>query len=343
MKCGLFNLPPALFGTGPGGAGLPIWTATVYIPQASSVVSDIAAARANGITLFANLATSRGNWVDVDPVSGCQNFNLTKYTAKVNSWTVAGGATTAVANAITSALADRTMIAYVIDEPFLSVFCGTIPNQTVNNLGLLHKTNWPGCITCIRASAQFMETPLPSGGWTGIDYGWAQFVGQHVPSAGESPLAFFNDEKARLAALNCGVIAGLNIWDGGIYNDLDGITACWDYANNNVSSGYVKGTLVGGLAPTGTVWGCGTRPAAETRMIANPELIQRCADVIYNDPDIPAWMGWTHSSSSALGSAAFTALNPYYIRNDFEAAFNHVINVCNSRTAWNGSLWRTAK
>lgn len=354
LRVGAFALDDITKGPG-GDTAPPLYKAYVYLPQPTNPTAVIAAidyARANGITIFSNFARARGGWVDVDPVTKCKNFNWSKYETKVRQFTVAGGATALLASKVTGALADRTMVNYVVDEPFLSDFCGTMPQSVQNDMGLLHKAIWPGSITCMRSSAQFMEpgpapyTSVVTGGtvsgWGGIDYGWAQFVSQHVPSAGKTPLQFFADERNRLLALNCGVIPGLNTWSGGHYTDLAGVPACWDYALNGSSSGLVKGSLAAG-DPSGTIYACASRPATETRFIANPGLIRLCAQAAVDSPyaaEFPAFMFWSNlgAGSDPVDVAAFTT---YHVRSDYTSAYDDSINIGATRLLSNG--WRTAK
>lgn len=338
LPCAMFNLPSSQWDKGPGGdTGTPKWGGTVYVPSLSSVVADIATANTNNTILVTNFAGSRQTWTD--DVGGKRIYNATKYETNVRKWTVAGGATSEQATAVTNALASRRMIAYTVDEPFHSTFNGSLPKETQNYLGLLHKSIWPGCITVQRSDGGSM-TPAPASGWTGIDYGWAQFEANHFPSAGKTFSQFYSEQKAALLALNCGMIPGLNFNDGGHYTNSEGVNACWDYLNNASSNGLIKGTFSGDMQayPPGTGITCGARPASETRFYSSPDWVKRCADIVFNDLDAPLFAMWTYPYATWSQQATWS---PLFLRADVVAALDYMLNKFATRASWTG--WRTAK
>ncbi len=345
MKFGMMNLTGSDIGKGPGNdTGAPKWNAGVFLPSRATVVADIAAARTNGMVMFTNFAGARNSWTDA--VGSFRIYNAAKYETNVRYWTVAGGSTAAVADAIALALTDKVMIAYTMDEPYHSVFNGSIKTADMNQAGLLHKSIWPGCVTVQRSPGSKMQSP-PSGtgdqagGWTGLDYGWAQYEGATGASDGVAPATYFADQKALLSLVNLGMIAGFNIWNGASILTLDGISPCWDYLNNGVSSGMVRGTTTGtttDTTPKGSIIQCGQRPSSERRFVASPDWLKHVADVIASDADVPAFVGWTHSYTAWTDYATF---NPYYIRADFVSALDYMANLCAARGSDTG--WRTIK
>jgi hypothetical protein len=181
--------------------------------------------------------------------------------------------------------------------------------------------------------------PLGPSFWTGVDYGWAQFEGPHVPSNGETPADFYAREKAQLESANLGMVPGHNFLNGGFYTNLvPGAPACWDYDNNGSSSGLVKGPSGVGTLPPAAKIVCGNRPTDETRFLSSPALLRAMVDATWNDPDAPFFAMWTHAQSHIDEQVPFIA---YEGRADFVAALDYMITKAASRTTWNG--WRAAK
>jgi hypothetical protein len=310
IKAGMFNLnSDALFGTGPGGdTGAPIWKSSVYIPTVGNVIAEIAALRAAGMTVFANLADSRNQWTDLN-ASGQRIFNMTKYETQMRRWTVAGGASQAVADAVALAIADKVFLVYTIDEPNIPLFGGSIPKSVQNDLGLLAKTIWPGAITCMRSSFANMNPP-PTGGWTGIDYGWSQAEGPlHVPSNGKTIAQFFASEQAGFATIDVGFIPGFNWQDGG-----DG--RLWNCTNANPAAS----CRITGLAGTSSRW------------LASPDELKAAADAAYQ-LNAPAFVFWTYVYSQFQPQQPWLT---YQQRADYIAAFDYAINKFNSATPFTG-------
>lgn len=341
LLCGPSGLTLSDLGNGPGGTtAKPIWKATFLTPDPSTVVALRSAFLTFGMRAALNLAGSRNTWCDT--VGTCLNFNASKYEARVRRWTVAGGATAAQAAAITACLADRTAFGHLVDEPNISDFCGSISPDDMNNMGLLYKSIWPGCLTCARIGPSVaVNFGIPAGGYTGIDYLIAQYA---AGFAGTPFKVYFDNEKTIGLSLNVGVIPALNFIDGGIGGlpnapaVVDTVTACFDYLNTGSSSGVIKGSFTG-TDPNGTPYACGTLPSktiAGTKFLCNPNFIKRYADVISADFDAP--MAFGYSPFSTPGAAAyFTQWN----WNQFLVALRYMLNKCNGRTTFNGL--RTAK
>ena len=321
----------------PGGyTQLPKWGAAINIqPTPANIANLIAKTEEQDMMVFINLAGNKPNMSDANG-----DFNFSLYEARVRRFTVAQGLSQANADALADMLARRKFIFYCIDEPFHNDFNDTITGTVLNNqICGLHKTLWPNSITCVRASARHLQDTLPGGGWTKIDYGWSQYEGQHVPSAWsaigrpwESPETFFTREKADFAAMNLGMVAGLNVADGGWYQDQFGVNACWDYLDTGSSNGYIVGTLQG-LNDSGTKLACGTRDPSDTRMMCSPDVHRLIENAIWDDPDILAFGMWCWPSSSSSSQAP---LIPVFSRLSYSTSLGQMITKCFDRPVFNG-------
>lgn len=337
LKVGMFNQQG--LGQGPGrNLGGNIFRFALMAPgdvnTNAKLNTQIALADQYDILLTFNPSLSRGVWAP----GGI--FSRALYENQVRLYQ---------GNAILTDAVNRGRVwMYLVDEPQLAFFNGSISPADVNWMGLLHKSIWPGCYTHVRAGAVMMSGTSsqwddsngvaflrpPVGGWTGVDYAWSAWAGQHIPSAGETFTQFFAREKTQLDQVGLGSIPSVNWWSGGIYNDTDGVPACWDYGNVggvNPPTGYVVGTQ-NIVNPQGTQIPCGTRPAAETRFIQSPALLRRWADVVSQDPDAPFTAAWTfpYDQWTDLSDFGF-----YYDRPDFTAAWDYVIQKCAQRPAHN--------
>lgn len=311
LPYGLGSMPVTAIGTGPGrDSGAPIYRCSGPIAalDASNVLDLCNRTITYSFLAFVNLAGSRNSWCDVQ-ANGSLLFNWSKYEARVRRFTVAGGASQAAADAVTAAFAARRFIAYTVDEPYIEAFNGSIPFSVQNDMGLLFKEIWPGCLTSMRSAFEFMQ-PAPAGGWTGIDYGWAQYNRVAVTS-GKTAREWFDYQRAGFLALNCGMVPALNWLNCGD-------TRNWDYLNNGSSSGTVAGDGGNG------------------RLLCSPDQLREIADAIYDDADAPGMSGYTYTSSN-LGNNFQT----YEVRSDYVAAFDYILNKFATRPAFNG--FRTAK
>ncbi len=310
---GMAQLPSTLFGKNPDGtAAVPIWRESHFQPTTNSanLITLLTDAETYDVFLILNLAGSRNSWCDPGP-NNTLIYNPTLYEAQVRRFTVAGGLSAPAFTALSNAFASRRAIGYTVDEPQIAVFGGSITRPDRNQMGLLYKSIWPGIITAERSNASGM-TPPPTGGWTGLDYGWSVY---NRGAAGGTPgnvsaRSFWQTQKAALKNLDLGMVPASNWPDQG-----DG--RLWDYLNNGTSSGRIAGNNAG-------------------KWVQSPAEIREMADAIFDDPDVMNLNDWTYD----IGPFAANLVQ-YLTRSDFVAARQYAINKCNSRTAWNG--FRVAK
>ncbi|MGH7513047.1 MAG: sugar-binding protein, partial [Gemmatimonadales bacterium] len=330
LRIGLSNTLDIL-GQGPGGnTAAPIYKVALGIPTPSTIVSKIATANALDITLVLNLAGGRQTWTN--QVGSCLNYDQAKYRAEIDQFRNIPE--------LTSAFASRRAVIYLVDEPQIADFCNTLTPALVNAMGTYVKSIWPGVITMVRSSVRYMSGGWAGSGtlgftfWTGVDYGWAQYESQHIPSAGETPAQFFAREKQQLRDLvNLGMVPGHNIWSGGT-------VTCWDYLFTGSSSGRIWGTFSQNTPPDppGKTASCSTPYGQQTRWSSTPAIVRSAIDAAFNDPDAPFFNMWTHTSSSVSYLAPYVQ---YENRNDFISALDYTITKGATRSTWNG--WRPAK
>jgi hypothetical protein len=333
LKVGLFNTTATSdLGKGPGDdTSGPRYGVSLGIPSTNQATLNAMIAKADSldILLVLNLAGSRSNWTD--PIGTYTEGGVTKTCAKYNAAEYETQVRRYDDNAtLTDAIARRRVVIYVVDEPYISAFCHSIPPSKTNQMGLLTKSIWPGAITLIRAPGSLMtagwdgEGPLGETFWSGFDYGWSQYPGRN-----ETPAQFFPREKSQLASVRLGMVPGHNLWNAGG-------TGCWDYQNTGSSSGRIHGTASGTPARKDT---CATAIPPSTRFVSSPAVLQASLDQVYNDPDAPFFAAWTHIYSSFTPEHdAFQAIE---LRSDYVAALDYWITKAASRTSWNG--WRPAK
>ena len=283
-------------------------------------------ARQKNILLVLNMAGSRNQWTVKKTVNGkaCLMYDPAKYRARIDEYVGVPG--------LKQAIDDRRVVAYVVDEPNIAAFCGSITPAEANAMGLYVKQKFPHAITIIRTSAEVLKNgfsgqgPLPNGFWTGFDYGWGLYKGWMKDKLGKTAKQWYPEEKARMASMNMGMIYGLNILNHGSFD-------CWDYKNDGQSWGRVRGqdqALVGGIP-------CNQDIGKENNWMASPAFVKSVVDVAVADPDAPFLAMWTHITPEA----DYQEFKQYEVRSDFVAAYKYMIAKGKQRTQWNG--WRAAK
>lgn len=332
LPIGVFDAG-AVIGKGPGNdtSGAD-WSCIQYAPQtATSISNDIDTADADNVLLIALLAGNKAGYRDAQG-----NYSPALYINKLDRW-VQPQVSSTVAAKITDALNRRRMVVYVVDEPYLN---NEFTPTQVNDMGREIKTRWPNALTIVRATPTLMQGwggfPLPVNGYDKIDYMWAQYTNTHAKKGWTYPQLVAN-ERAVIASRNfdVGLFGGHNIWAGGLFvNAIDGVASCWDYNNNGSSSGVLIGDRDAGT-PNPKV--CGDPTIAQlTSTLASPAWILKCAQRAAEDPDIPAYAMWQHTTGNTSSEYDFL-----YLRSDYVAAFDAAIAAGAARTSWNG--WRTPK
>jgi hypothetical protein len=321
-------------GQGPGSnTAPPIYRFVQIAATPGGINEEIALADSLDIVLMFPPSRSRGNWTVGPNCSGPGepgSLVWSCYEAKVREFDNNP--------VLADAIARRRVLLYVVDEPNHATFNGTFTPKLTNDAALLHKEIWPGAITFVRVSPSLLQSGWeghspPAGGWTGVDYAWVQYAGQHV-RAGITPAAQIADQKAIADQLNVGIGVSLNIWAGGIHNNFDGVTACWDHdLNSSTPTGIVVGTSLNNPpgVEEGEFFPCGQLPSGVPNVVANPNWIRHYADVVAPDGDLPFASHWTFPAQSGVDWAQV-----YIDRSDFVSALDYAINTGLMRSSWDG-------
>lgn len=325
----------SIIGKGPQGTTTPpLYTWAHGIPanlNQSDLPALLASAKAAGVHLMLNLAHSPGAYTDTSGT--CKNFNQAKYMQLLNAAAVFPEVKAALAP---DADGQRAASVLVVDEPLATYYCGTFPRPKVNEMGLATKALFPGAATIVRAgTGVFSFADIPPGGWTGIDYGIAQYgrfpVGSTIP--GELPGAYFTRQTDELAKSGVGVVVGTNIWDGGGSDHT-----CWDYLATGSSSGRIHGSIATNNNPgvnPGDGEPCATAPVGKYYM-SYPALIHEIVDAIAKHPYVSKWpfFGmWTHTKVQPIPVATFQG---FEARTQFKNEFTYAIQTLGARTKWDG-------
>ena len=320
-----------MFNKGPEFSGGD-WTSTnpytiglgYFSPK--SLPSMITTAREKGILIVLNMAGNRNLWTNARTINGkeCLIYDAGKYRARIDLFVGVSG--------LASALADRRVIVYVVDEPNIDDFCDSITPSEANAMGLYIKRKWPGAITMLRSSASTMKNgfagqgPLGANFWTGIDYGYGLYKGFMKDRDGLTPAEWFSAEKRRFADLNLGMVAGINYLN-------HGDQSCWDAKNDGSSSGRIRGQNQSSMGFVS----CSTDPGKEINWLASPKFLRQIVDYIVTDKDVPFLAIWSH----ATPGTSWDEFKVYEIRKDFVDTWKYMLAKGKARTSWNG--WRRAK
>jgi hypothetical protein len=316
VKFGPAGLAPDTLGIGPGNVfANPRYTSTYGLVCTPAQISDVIdKARLYQMCIPINMAGNRGVWSTLDAATGCRTFNQSDYETSANRFNQSNLGATLYAK-VKLAFDDKVLIQFVGDELHgPKIFCGSCPNTMQNDLGLFWKDMYPGCVTMLRIPANQM--PVPSGGWTGIDYCLDQYQFKGNPCGGQStdPAACFTAEVAIADDAGLGLIGGWN-WLA------DGWNQVWD-------------TDMDPATPNSTLDG-----SSNNQYLMSPARMKLVADAIAANGDLaPIATAWNHVNSSFTPQEPF---HTYEIRSDFTAAFTYCLNTLKNSTA--GHAWRTPK
>jgi hypothetical protein len=329
MPVGVFGGGDVL-GKGPGNDTSGVnWSAIQYPPSPSSIIADIATANADNVLLIMQTGGQKASWRDANG-----DFSMALFIDQISRFTTPAmsGANAAT---ITAAFASRRMVHYVVDEPYLN---NEITPAQVNQMCAEIKNIWPNSLTVVRSTPTLLQgwggNGIPAGGYSKMDYAWAQWTNTHA-KAGVTFAQLLDGERDVIANhnMNCGLFAGVNLWAGGLFTNIDGINACWDYNNNGSSSGYRIGDRDSGTPNPIT---CGGSLAGLKSLLVSPAWLLKCAQVAAAQPDIAAFCYWQHTTGNVSSEYDFL-----YLRPDYVAKFDQAIAAGAVRAAWIG--WRTPK
>lgn len=311
LRLGLFNYTD--IGQGPDGTSGESYPICLFPPQTDAnnlpINDQIDLADALDIKLVVNPSGGRNQFI----VNG--RFDFAAYKNRVNRF--------ANNPKFADAVARQRILLFVIDEANITDFNNSLPPFLVNDCALYHKQLWNNAHTFVRMAADSLASgwnyqataggpivfsPAPpqaymsqvtnriETGWSGLDYGWSQRSGQHNPPfpTTNAPVytmqGYFDNQRQRLAAVNLGMVPGLNLWNGGIFSTLDGVAAIW---NTGQGIGYIAGstdTVPLIFLPSNTVFQNNSR-----RVVCPPDWIRHWADVVAADSLAAFGLIWSNS------------------------------------------------
>lgn len=323
----------------------------VYIPTPSSIVNDIALAEQLDVMLVLKPAGSVSGYV-FNKV-----FDWASYETQVRRFQSIPE--------LRAALQTRRAVFEFFDEPYLTTKFGdpsTVPPSVLNDLGLLHKSIWPGAVTIARMSSKWFKNGWPNingesggppaqytsrvtgqktSGWSGIDYG----VSQYDPADqnnGTDLATFYANELTTNQSVNVGVVPGVNYIDGGNRVLMSGVQPCWDISDSGTSSGVIVGTVNNTLA-NGTFLNCGDSRIAQLHSVyASPAWREAALNAVFANPALLAQAPFFTGYNFALGVPA-VSVAPYtdlQVRQDIIDSMRRMIAKGKTRSTF---AWRTIK
>jgi hypothetical protein len=186
---GPFHLPEANYAAP--------FTATIQMPSSpNGLLKILNTARQKHMRVLVRLAGGKDNYQNADG-----SFNLSMWKTKVSAYKGVD---------LSGYVADGTLVGhYLFDEPHAkNQWNGKpVPPNDVEGAAQYSKQLWPYLTTFIRSDMSYLQGKTD---WVYLDAGWEQF------SAKDGPVTdFITREVAFAQRLKLGLVAGLNVLDGG--------------------------------------------------------------------------------------------------------------------------------
>ena len=339
------GLNTSVLGTGPVVSG-GNWTTTEPIFRVaigslnpgSDFQTALALADDKNILIGLNAAGSRDTWTTLS--GSCKQLSMSLYKSRIDRWLTEPG--------FYNALLRRRIFIYLIDEPWISEFCGSIWPHHVKDMARHVKANWPGCIIGARIEPQYTRghqdwkghilqpdgvyaDQLPVNYFDKLDYMWGTWRGsERVPSVGMTASQFFSWAVQTNGAAGYGTMAGFNWINLGEDN-------CWDARDTGSSSARIHGDISRTGQP-GVIEDCPT-PSSDTVWAMEPSRIISVTQACASFPEIPFINGYNHPGYP--GSPVSPVFSTYMKRDDYVTGFTLAIRNAELRTTFSG--WRAAK
>jgi hypothetical protein len=175
-----------------------VHTGLVESPTPSGLLSFLSQVRAKGGRVLIKLAGGEGAYKNPDGT-----FNLTKWKTGVDRYRNID---------FNSYIADGTIVGhFLLDEPHFAGRWGnkTIPQATVEAAAQHSKQRWPNLPTLVSAPANWLASVPVT--YVYLDAGWAMFRSK----TSSSPTDWIAQQVKRAKSKGLGLVAGLNVLDGG--------------------------------------------------------------------------------------------------------------------------------
>jgi hypothetical protein len=175
-----------------------VHTGLVESPTPSGLLSFLSQVRAKGGRVLIKLAGGESTYKNADGT-----FNLTKWKTGVDRYRNID---------FNSYIADGTIVGhFLLDEPHFAGRWGdkTIPQATVEAAAQHSKQRWPNMPTLVSAPANWLASVPVT--YVYLDAGWAMFRSK----TSSSPTDWIAQQVRRAKSKGLGLVAGLNVLDGG--------------------------------------------------------------------------------------------------------------------------------
>lgn len=361
LQVGFYAQMQDYAGMGPGDTtGLPLYG--VYGVNANFLTSAelttwLNTVDALGATAIVNIAGDPPGF----GANSAQGFNLSSYESIASAWF---GHTK-----LRSMCAAGRCLINVADEPHHTKWDAladgatwakgqaTFTPQLVETICRFTKDNIPGpggrgCYTWIRHYPSSLKsgwggwTPTtsnyPVNGYVSLDMACAQYEGGTIWSQLKSPDTYYESERIIGLGLKSPMMTSFshNIWNSGNRVTMNGVAACWDYRNDGASSGVVAGTVQNnsGYSPGDQVT-CATLNADLANLknlTASPAWIKKSMDLLFNNPNLPLYLMWTHPTSGLVSWALTGSTGNgigYVNRDDYVSALDYIITKGQTRAS----------
>jgi hypothetical protein len=175
-----------------------VHTGLVEAPTPSNLLSFLAQVRSKGGRVLIKLAGSENGYKNPDGT-----FNLAKWQGRVDRFRSID---------FSSYIADGTIVGhFLVDEPHFTGRWGDkgIPQATVEAAAKHSKQRWPNMPTLVNAPANWLASVPVT--YVHLDAGWAMFRSK----TSSSPSGWVAQQVKRAKSKGLGLVAGLNVLDGG--------------------------------------------------------------------------------------------------------------------------------
>jgi hypothetical protein len=175
-----------------------VHTGMVEAPTPSGLLSYLAQMRAKGGRVLIKLAGGENTYRNPDGT-----FNLTKWKSGVDRYRNIN---------FSSYVTDGTIVGhFLVDEPHFPSRWGdkAIPQATVEGAAKYSKQLWPDLPTIVNSPANWLASAPVT--YVYLDAGWAMFRAK----TSSSPTTWAAVQVKRAKAKGLGLVAGLNVLDGG--------------------------------------------------------------------------------------------------------------------------------
>jgi hypothetical protein len=174
-----------------------VHTGLVYTATPSGLLNFLSQVKAKGGRVVIRFA-GENDYKNADGT-----FNLTKWKAQVDRFRNIN---------FKSYIDDGTIVGhFILDEPHFASRWGNkiIPQATVEEVAKYSKQRWPTLTTIVAAPPNWLAAATVT--YTGLDAGWATFRSK----TSSSPATWAANQVSKAKSKGLGVVAGLNILDGG--------------------------------------------------------------------------------------------------------------------------------